>query len=164
MGIISLEEAKMKLAECNILLKYMSFLQKNGFSDCGKGQVLGQVTLLQEYLESYSGKSNDILASEQREETEESTQVPKEVTARQNYLTPSQLNGENCDVARPNEIKSSFLKKNGNMIIDRSMPLQGNEDNPTVLNSMQTARSEIKEMTGSWFEKIKRITEIEEWR
>ena len=50
MTLISIEEAKTRLADCNVLLKYMSFLQKNGLSDCGKGQIMGQASLLQEYL------------------------------------------------------------------------------------------------------------------
>jgi hypothetical protein len=29
----------------------MSFLQNNGFSDYGKGQIMGQIALLREYLE-----------------------------------------------------------------------------------------------------------------
>jgi hypothetical protein len=50
MTLISVEEAKNRLADCNILLKYMPFLQKNGLSDCGRGQIMGQASLLQEYL------------------------------------------------------------------------------------------------------------------
>ncbi|HZI70688.1 MAG TPA: hypothetical protein VFD60_05960 [Nitrososphaeraceae archaeon] len=50
MTLISVEEAKTRLADCNVLLKYMPFLQKNGLSDCGRGQIMGQASLLQEYL------------------------------------------------------------------------------------------------------------------
>ena len=49
--MFSMQKAKEKLADCNILLKYMSFLQNNGFSDYGKGQIMGQIALLREYLE-----------------------------------------------------------------------------------------------------------------
>jgi hypothetical protein len=49
-NLISVEETKNRLADCNVLLKYMSFLQKNGLSDCGRGQIMGQASLLQEYL------------------------------------------------------------------------------------------------------------------
>jgi hypothetical protein len=48
--MISIEKARDKLADYNVLLKYMSFLQSNGFSDCGRGQILGQIALLQECL------------------------------------------------------------------------------------------------------------------
>ena len=41
MDLISVDEAWAKLAEYNVLLKHIVFLQNNGFSDCGKGQILG---------------------------------------------------------------------------------------------------------------------------
>lgn len=50
-NMFSMQKAKEKLADCNVLLKYMSFLQNNGFSDYGKGQITGQIALLREYLE-----------------------------------------------------------------------------------------------------------------
>jgi hypothetical protein len=50
-SMFSIQKAKEKLADCNVLLKYMAFLQNNGFSDYGKGQVMGQIGLLREYLE-----------------------------------------------------------------------------------------------------------------
>ena len=49
--MFSTQKAKEKLADCNVLLKYMTFLQNNGFTDYGKGQVMGQIGLLTEYLE-----------------------------------------------------------------------------------------------------------------
>ena len=50
-NMFSIQKAKEKLADCNVLIKYMTFLQNNGFSDYGKGQVMGQIGLLREYLE-----------------------------------------------------------------------------------------------------------------
>jgi hypothetical protein len=50
-NMFSTQRAKEKLADCNVLLKYMTFLQNNGFSDYGKGQIMGQIGLLREYLE-----------------------------------------------------------------------------------------------------------------
>ena len=50
-NMFSMQKAKEKLADCNVLLKYMNFLQNNGFSDYGKGQIMGQIALLREYLE-----------------------------------------------------------------------------------------------------------------
>ena len=38
----------------------MSFLQKNGFSDCGRGQIMGQMSLIQEFL-SENQTSDEIL-------------------------------------------------------------------------------------------------------
>jgi hypothetical protein len=50
MALMSIEEAKSRLQEYNILLKYMDFLQSNGLTDCGKGQIIGQTSFLQEYI------------------------------------------------------------------------------------------------------------------
>jgi hypothetical protein len=49
-----IEEAKTRLEDCNVLLKYMVFLQKNGFSDCSKGQIIGQVEIVLTQKLSYS--------------------------------------------------------------------------------------------------------------
>ena len=53
MTVLSDANAKIRLDEYRILLKYMPFLQKNGFSDCGRGQIMGQMSLLQEFLSQY---------------------------------------------------------------------------------------------------------------
>jgi hypothetical protein len=50
-NMFPIQKAKEKLADCNVLLRYMTFLQNNGFSDYGKGQIMGQIALLKEYLE-----------------------------------------------------------------------------------------------------------------
>lgn len=50
--MITLELAKTKLNELNVLVRYLTFLQNNGFSDLGKGKVLGQVQLLKELIET----------------------------------------------------------------------------------------------------------------
>jgi hypothetical protein len=50
MAIPSKENAKIRIEEFRTILKYMPFLQKNGLSDCGRGQIIGQMHLLQEFL------------------------------------------------------------------------------------------------------------------
>lgn len=72
MTLISIEEAKTRLADCNVLLKYMVFLQKNGLSDCGKGQIIGQASLLQEYLKEEEQQEN------KQWDTDKSSQQQKE--------------------------------------------------------------------------------------
>ena len=66
MTILSKENAKARLEEFRILLKYMSFLQKNGFSDCGRGQIMGQMSLIQEFL-SENQTSDEILDLEYKD-------------------------------------------------------------------------------------------------
>jgi len=46
----SIEKIKEKLDDYNVLLKHMDFLQNNGFSDFGRGHIIGQIELLEEYL------------------------------------------------------------------------------------------------------------------
>jgi N-acetylmuramoyl-L-alanine amidase len=75
MDLISEDEARAKLADYNILLKYMVFLQNNGFSDCGKGQILGQASLLQEYLK----KEGQNLSRSLEKEKEQQKQVERQM-------------------------------------------------------------------------------------
>ena len=64
--MITLELAKTKLNELNVLIRYLPFLQNNGFSDLGKGKILGQVQLLKE------------LINEQGERLEYNEEIPQE--------------------------------------------------------------------------------------
>ena len=64
--MITLELAKTKLNELNVLIRYLPFLQNNGFSDLGKGKILGQVQLLKE------------LINEQGEHLEYNEEIPQE--------------------------------------------------------------------------------------
>src|ERR671930_420 len=59
MAMISIDEAKLRLSDFKVLLKHIEFLQKNGFSDCGKGQIIGQALLLQEYLKQQEGNKGE---------------------------------------------------------------------------------------------------------
>jgi hypothetical protein len=64
--MLSIEKAREKILECNVLLKHMTFLQNNGFSDYGRGQIIGQIALLKEYL----GES-EVEAEQQNENNRE---------------------------------------------------------------------------------------------
>jgi hypothetical protein len=77
MGMISADEAKIKLSECNVLIKYMNFLQANGFTDCGKGQILGRVSLIRECL-----GDNIIIDEENTTDVREKESMSKDVTQR----------------------------------------------------------------------------------
>ena len=73
MDLISEDEARTKLADYNILLKHMAFLQDNGFSDC-KGQIPGQASLLQEYLKKVEGQNQSkSLEKERKTKTSRNT-------------------------------------------------------------------------------------------
>jgi hypothetical protein len=64
--MITLELAKTKLSELNVLIRYLSFLQNNGFSDLGKGKILGQAQLLRELIneEGENQENNDVITQE----------------------------------------------------------------------------------------------------
>jgi hypothetical protein len=64
--MITLELAKTKLSELNVLIRYLSFLQNNGFSDLGKGKILGQAQLLRELIneDGENQENNDDIAPE----------------------------------------------------------------------------------------------------
>lgn len=64
MAIPSKEHAKTRLEEFRTILKYMPFLQKNGLSDCGRGQIIGQIHLLQEFLNEKQ-VNNEIINTQQ---------------------------------------------------------------------------------------------------
>ena len=68
--MLSIEKAREKILECNVLLKHMTFLQDNGFSDYGRGQIIGQIALLKEYL----GES-EVAGERQKENNREAYRV-----------------------------------------------------------------------------------------
>jgi len=68
--MLSIEKAREKILECNVLLKHMTFLQNNGFSDYGRGQIIGQIALLKEYL----GES-EVAGERQKENNREAYRV-----------------------------------------------------------------------------------------
>ena len=113
MDLISEDEARAKLADYNILLKYMVFLQNNGFSDCGKGQILGQASLLQEYLK----KEGQNLTRSLEKEKEQQKQVERHMNI---------TNGTDHDASlknTTNDHKPGLLREVGN-IIDRAKEIK----------------------------------------
>lgn len=82
--MITLELAKTKLNELNVLVRYLSFLQNNGFSDLGKGKILGQVQLLKELINE-EGKHPEY--SEEITQETSSTSNHEEMANTNNYNT-----------------------------------------------------------------------------
>jgi hypothetical protein len=53
MSVFTLEEARSRLSDLGIIMKYMPFLQEHGFSEYGKGQLTGKMEILKEgFLDS----------------------------------------------------------------------------------------------------------------
>jgi hypothetical protein len=114
MELISEDEARTKLADCNIILKYMPFLQNNGFSDCGKGQILGQASLLQEYLKKVEGQ-NQSKSLEEEKEKEKQAEIHRNITNNIDH----EANRKNTTNAH----KPGLLREVGN-IIDRAKEIK----------------------------------------
>lgn len=179
--MISAEEAKIKLSEWNVLIKYMNFLQANGFTDCGKGQILGQVSLIRECLgDSIIFDGENTIGAREKED------MPREGIQRTENGAESELS-PNLKEDEASEGGSGLLKQVSNLVSEglkdevqlvasrKDESLSGeykqladdsaiSVDKPRGLVSRRTESLVTKELNGSWLDKIKRITEIEEWR
>jgi hypothetical protein len=132
--MLSIEKAREKILECNVLLKHMTFLQNNGFSDYGRGQIIGQIALLKEYL----GES-EVEAEQQNENNREAyrrnildDKLLKDRKVEERQQTISTRNsilyeqaGEKIaeTIFRKNNSKSSLLKGVEN-IIDKAKDIK----------------------------------------
>ena len=92
--MITLELAKTKMNELNVLIRYLSFLQNNGFSDLGKGKILGQVQLLKELINA--GGERMEYNVELNQETNTTSNHEEETNTNNNYstVTPTLIGDE----------------------------------------------------------------------
>jgi hypothetical protein len=186
---LSREEAKTRLADYNILLKYMSFLQNNGLSECGKGQIIGQIFLLQEFLEEEGREkeqrnNNDKSYQQQQQEKEQEKQ--QQVTIKDpaagnvgKIMTESAQENAVDNIWTPS--KSGLLRQVGNLIDKaKDITIEGdNEINYTIIDHSNKWQRQQKQTDGggvtannnnnkvtdeSWINKIKRAAEVENWR
>ncbi len=176
MTLISTEEAKAKLFDCKILLKYMVFLQNNGLSDCGKGQIMGQAALLEEYLKEEEQKQYKGTFDKQHKQIEEhEKQIMTKST--EEVAKISETFRENTT-----NIYKGLLRQVGNMmekpkdIKDTNCNYAVKKDDPKLqtfqritqpigdatINGKEIGGSgENKEMSESWRDKIKRMTQVD---
>lgn len=91
--MITLELAKTKLNELNVLIRYLSFLQNNGFSDLGKGKILGQVQLLKELINE-GGERTEYNEEITQETSSASTNEEGANTNNYNTVTPTLIGDE----------------------------------------------------------------------
>ena len=169
MTILSKDNAKARLEEFRILLKYMTFLQKNGFSDCGRGQIMGQMSLIQEFL-SESQTNDEILNLQYKDPVipqqpninNPSTSIsdtPQYYTSTNNE-TDKQL----TDGLKDNtfDLDSIILENDtsseGNSKLQNSRWLRPfKNDDPTKKKLFDNF--EKNEITQSWKEKIRKMTQ-----
>ena len=172
--MIPIEKARDKLTDYNVLLKYMSFLQSNGFSDCGRGQILGQIALLQEFLIEECGdiqkQDKGIVKNIDRQEK----QMVADITYEAGRISISQENASNAN--KPKDLKQ-FIKVEYN---ERN-GVKNNEEAPiqkvqgTAMQSLlkgittedkkviSTEEEENKLIKQSWRNRIKGMADVKDW-
>ena len=188
MTLISIEEAKTRLADCNVLLKYMVFLQKNGLSDCGKGQIIGQASLLQEYLKEEQQENKqwntDKPSHPQKEQQEKQQAITKDADKVGRMMMTSTFH-EN---AVNNSSKSDLLRQVGSVIDKAKHTVEQNKErgiegpnkqagqilpepisDATTKNGNKSQQQIVgvgtnKEKNQSWINKIKKVAEVENWQ
>lgn len=169
MTILSKENAKARLEEFRILLKYMSFLQKNGFSDCGRGQIMGQMSLIQEFL-SESNTNDEILNLQYKDPV--ITNVPNinnpsnSISDTSQYYTSTnnETDKQITDGSKDNtfDLDSIILENNtsseGNSKLQNSRWLRPFKNDDPIKKKLFD-NFEKNEITQSWKEKIRKMTQ-----
>lgn len=169
MTILSKDNAKARLEEFRILLKYMPFLQKNGFSDCGRGQIMGQMSLIQEFL-SESQTNDEILNLQYKDPVipqqpninNPSTSISE--TPQYYTSTNNETDKQLTDGLKDNtfDLDSIMLENDtsseGNSKLQNSRWLRPfKNDDPTKKKLFENF--EKNEITQSWKEKIRKMTQ-----
>ena len=169
MTILSKENAKARLEEFRIFLKYMPFLQKNGFSDCGRGQIMGQMSLMQEFL-SESQTDDEILNLQYKDPI--ITNVP-------NINNPSNSISDTSQyyTSTNNETDKQITDRSKDNTFDLDSIILENDTSSESDSKLQNSRwlrpfknddpikkklfdnFEKNEITQSWKEKIKKMTQ-----
>jgi hypothetical protein len=169
MTILSKENAKARLEEFRILLKYMPFLQKNGFSDCGRGQIMGQMSLMQEFL-SESQTDDEILNLQYKDPV--ITNVPNINNPSNSVSDPPQYY-----TSTNNETDKQITEGSKDNTFDLNSIILENDTSSEGNSKLQNSRwlrpfkndvppkkklfdnFEKNEITQSWKEKIRKMTQ-----
>ncbi|MGE0242988.1 MAG: hypothetical protein AB7P56_03580 [Nitrososphaeraceae archaeon] len=167
MTVLSNTNAKSRLDEFRILLKYMPFLQKNGFSDCGRGQIMGQMSLLQEFL-SQNQSNEEVLNLQFNESSISNNNSVESISDTPEYYPSvhNELNKQNSDGLKDNnsfdldsillENDSTYESDDNKLQTSRWLRPFKNED-PVKKRLFDTF--EKNEVTQSWKEKIRKMTQ-----
>jgi hypothetical protein len=169
MTILSKENAKARLEEFRILLKYMSFLQKNGFSDCGRGQIMGQMSLIQEFL-SENQTSDEILDLQYKDPV--ITNVPNinntshsiSDTPQYYTTTSNETDKQITDRSKDNTFDLDSIILENDTSSESDSKLQNSRwlrpfKNDDPIKKKLFDNFEKNEITQSWKEKIRKMTQ-----
>ncbi|MDX1373160.1 MAG: hypothetical protein R3321_11850 [Nitrososphaeraceae archaeon] len=178
MAIPSKENAKIRIEEFRTILKYMPFLQKNGLSDCGRGQIIGQMHLLQEFLNEKQ-TTDEIINTQQSSSSVNNNRSDTNIFAKDDVSITDTVSLPQFYEPVKTEItassKDSNLKDNtfdiDHLILEDDNSNQ-NEENKLLgsrwLRPFKNDETEKKkpldyfdknEITQSWKEKIRKMTQ-----
>ena len=172
--MISIEEARNKLADYNVLLRNISFLQSNGFSDFGRGQIIGQIELLQEcIMEEYAEVQKQDKGIAKATIDRQEDQMVADITYETGRISISQENASNTN--KPKDLKQfikvEYNERNG--VKNNEAPIQKIQG--TTMQSLLTGiattednkiisiEGENKLLNQSWRDRIKRMADVEDW-
>ena len=169
MTILSKENAKARLEEFRILLKYMPFLQKNGFSDCGRGQIMGQMSLMQEFL-SESLTDDEILNSQYKDpvitnvsninnSSNSVSETPQYYTSTNNETDKQITEGSKDNTFDLNSIiLENDTSSEGNSKLQNSRWLRPFKNEDPIKKKL-FENFEKNEISQSWKDKIRKMTQ-----
>jgi hypothetical protein len=167
MTVLSNENAKARLEEFRVLLKYMPFLQKNGFSDCGRGQIMGQMSLLQEFL-SETQTSEEILNLQYKESIIPNipNNTAKSISGTSQYYasTNNETNKQITDNSKDNSFDLDSIILENDTLYEGDNKLQNSRwlrpfKNEDPVKKKLFDNFEKNETTQSWKEKIRKMTQ-----
>jgi hypothetical protein len=170
MTILSKENAKARLDEFRILLRYMPFLQKNGFSDCGRGQIMGQMSLIQEFL-SETQTSDEILNLQYKDPVITNASNINNTShsisdTSQYYTSPNndETDRQNTDVSKDNTFDLDSIILENDTSSEGDNKLQSSRwlrpfKNEDPIKKKLFENFEKNEITQSWKEKIRKMTQ-----
>ena len=169
MTILSKENAKARMDEFRILLKYMSFLQKNGFSDCGRGQIMGQMSLIQEFL-SENQTSDEILDLQYKDPVItnvpniNNTSHPISDTPQYYTTTSNETDKQITDRSKDNTFDLDSIILENDTSSESDSKLQNSRwlrpfKNDDPIKKKLFENFEKNEITQSWKEKIRKMTQ-----
>ena len=149
--------------------RYMSFLQKNGFSDCGRGQIMGQMSLIQEFL-SENQTSDEILDLQYKDPV--ITNVPNinntshsiSDTPQYYTTTSNETDKQITDRSKDNTFDLDSIILENDTSSESDSKLQNSRwlrpfKNDDPIKKKLFENFEKNEITQSWKEKIRKMTQ-----
>jgi hypothetical protein len=154
-----LELAKSRLDDVKVLLRYLSFLRNNGFSEIGTGKLLGQAKILSEII------SSQTVNADLRMKNEHENLQTKNLESFKAY-TP--VVGEISTNDDSNELSDALVASAGTSNEIVNLPNQ-KRDKKNPINELLSRRrlfqlKRVKINKPSWQGKIKMIKFINDWQ